>query len=58
MLEFKGITFENYYPDEAEALFCGVSLENHINNVSYWCAVSFEEQLVLNSLDVLFFAQL
>jgi len=57
MLEFKGITFENYYPDEAEALFCGASFEEHIN-VSYWCGASFEEQLVLDSLDVLFFAQL
>ena len=58
MLEFKGIIFENYYPDEAEAWFCGASFENHINNVSYWCGTSFEEQLVLDSLDVLFFAQL
>ena len=42
MLEFKGITFENDYPDEAEACFCGASFENHINNVSYWCGGSFE----------------
>ena len=58
MLEFKGITFEKDYPDEAEAWFCGASFENHINNVSYWCGGSFEELLVLDSLDVLFFAQL
>ena len=42
MLEFKGITFENYYPDDAEALFYGLSLEEHIYNVSYWCGNSFE----------------
>jgi len=41
MLEFKGITFENYYPDDAEACFFGASFENHIN-VSYWCGGSFE----------------
>ena len=58
MLEFKGITFEKDYPDEAEACFCGASFENHINNGSYWCGTSFEQQLVLDSLDVLFFAQL
>lgn len=58
MLEFKGITFENYYPDDAEALFYGLSLEEHINNVSYGCGITFEEMLVLDSLDVLFFAQL
>ena len=57
MLEFKGITFEKDYPDEAEMVFCGASFENHINNVSYWCGGSFEGMLVLD-LDVLFFAQL
>ena len=41
MLEFKGITFEKDYPDEAEAWFCGASFENHINNVN-WCGSSFE----------------
>jgi len=58
MLEFKGITFEVMNPDPAEVIFCGASFEEHINNVSYWCGTSFEEQLVLDSLDVLFFAQL
>lgn len=57
MLEFKGITFENYYPDEAEALFYGASFENHINDGSYFCGITFEEMPVLD-LDVLFFAQL
>ncbi len=57
MLEFKGITFENDYPDEAESLFYGASFENHIKNVSYFCGITFEEMLVLD-LDVLFFAQL
>lgn len=52
MLEFKGITFENYYPDETEAWFCGASFEHHINNVSYWCGASFEEKidLAINTL--------
>lgn len=53
MLEFKGITFENYYPDEAENWFCGASFENHINNISYWCANSFE--IVLDDEINLFF---
>jgi len=42
MLEFKGITFEIKNPDPAEAIFCGLTFENHINNVSYWCGGSFE----------------
>ena len=42
MLEFKGITFEKDYPDEAETWFYGASFENHINNVGYWCGSSFE----------------
>ena len=60
MLEFKGITFENYYPDDAEALFCGASFENYYPDEAeaWFYGASFEEQLVLNSLDVLFFAQL
>jgi len=60
MLEFKGITFENYYPDEAVAWFYGASFENYYPDEAEvrFYGVSFEEQLVLDSLDVLFFAQL
>jgi hypothetical protein len=58
MLEFKGITFEVMNPDPAEAIFCGLTFENHINNVSYFCGITFENKLELDSLDVLFFAQL
>ncbi len=74
MLEFKGITFENDYPDDAEAWFCGASFENHYPDEAetwfYWA--SFEnhinngsywcgvtfEEMLVLDLDVLFFAQL
>jgi len=58
MIEFKGITFEVMNPDPAEVIFCGLTFEHHINNVNYFCGITFEEMLVLDSLDVLFFAQL
>ena len=58
MLEFKGITFEVMNPDPAEVIFCGLTFENHINDVSYFCGITFENKLELDSLDVLFFAQL
>ena len=56
--EFKGVTFEVMNPDPAESFFCGVTFENHINNVAYFCGVTFEELLDLQKDDVLFFAQL
>ena len=52
--EFKGITFEVMNPDPAESLFCGITFENHINNVAYWCGVTFEELLDLEESNNLF----
>ncbi len=58
MLEFKGITFENYYPDDAEACFCGASFEEHVGGVGCWCGASFEEKLVLDINTLFMFSEI
>ena len=54
MLEFKGLSFEEKFPDPGETWFCGLSFEHHINNVSYWQGLSFEELLKLETTNALF----
>ena len=54
MLEFKGTTFEVMNPDPAEVIFCGLTFENHIKNVSYFCGITFENKLELDKINALF----